>query len=65
MAKLTTAHDTVRRAVRCAAGPHWLVNPESVKAGMGPTCRCRAEEERRRNEWMELTLFDLPPRQSA
>jgi hypothetical protein len=59
----TTDHQpTVRLVAHCRRCHGWLVSPESVAHGIGPTCAIRERTEQRAaasRQARELTLFDI------
>lgn len=53
---------TVRLVAHCRRCHGWLVSPESVLQGIGPTCATRERAEQRAaaaRQPQELTLFDI------
>jgi hypothetical protein len=55
-------HPEVRLVAHCRRCHGWLVQAESVLAGIGPTCATRERAERRAaaaRRPIELTLFDI------
>ncbi|MBF6522857.1 DUF6011 domain-containing protein [Nocardia farcinica] len=55
---------TVRLVAHCRRCHGWLLSPESVAQGIGPTCAIRERAEQRAAEAAAatsmLTLFELP-----
>ncbi|WP_269781675.1 DUF6011 domain-containing protein [Nocardia bovistercoris] len=50
---------TVRLVAHCRRCGGWLVSPESVAKGVGPTCEIRERAEERAASSRELTLFEV------
>ncbi|MFI9407094.1 DUF6011 domain-containing protein [Nocardia sp. NPDC052316] len=49
----------VRLVAHCRRCHGWLVSPESVSQGIGPTCAVRERADQRAAAARELTLFDI------
>jgi hypothetical protein len=49
---------TVRLVAHCRRCHGWLLSPQSVAQGIGPTCAARERAESARNS-AELTLFEV------
>ncbi|WP_280497599.1 DUF6011 domain-containing protein [Nocardia asiatica] len=55
----TDDQPTVRLVAHCRRCRGWLLSPESVAQGIGPTCAIRERAELRASLAGELTLFDI------
>ncbi|MFE7745128.1 DUF6011 domain-containing protein [Nocardia sp. NPDC057455] len=58
----TGEQPTVRVVVHCRRCGGWLLSPESVAQGIGPTCAIRERAEHRAaaaRQPRELALFDI------
>lgn len=49
----------VRLVAHCRRCHGWLLSPQSVAQGIGPTCAIRERAELRAQSSRELTLFDI------
>ncbi|WP_245562491.1 DUF6011 domain-containing protein [Nocardia araoensis] len=49
----------VRLVAHCRRCHGWLLSPQSVAEGIGPTCAIRERAEMRARSAQELTLFDV------
>ncbi|MGO4612700.1 DUF6011 domain-containing protein [Nocardia sp. 2YAB30] len=62
MAATDQDRPTVRLVVHCRRCHGWLLSPQSVASGIGPTCAIRERAELRAaaaRRPQELTLFDI------